>query len=90
MDTGLLDVSINALNRFVDKTTDYKCNASKFKNIVNSVESKKISLDKIGNPIYKVGQKKNPKYIYQISRNKLLLLLNFLPKRLQNKIIKIS
>ena len=38
----------------------------------------------------KVGQKKNPKYIYQINRNKLLLLLNFLPKRLQNKNIKIS
>ena len=62
VDTGLLDVSINALNRFVDKTTHYKCNASKFKNIVNSVESKKISPDKIGNLIYKVSQKKNPKY----------------------------
>lgn len=88
VDTGLLDVSMNSLDNFINSTSHYKCNASKFKDIVNSVESKKISPNKIGNLIYKVNKKKNPKYVYNINRNKLLLLLNILPKRLQNKIIK--
>ena len=32
--------------------------------------------------------KKNPKYVYSINRNKLLRLLNIMPQKLQNKIIK--
>jgi hypothetical protein len=36
----------------------------------------------------KILNKKNPKYIYSINRNKLLLLLNSLPQKMQTKIIK--
>jgi short-subunit dehydrogenase len=85
--TSLLDISTSSLDNFINKTTHYKCNADRFKNIVNSVENKNISSDKIGELIFKVNKKKNPKYVYNINRNKLLLLLNILPKKLQNKII---
>ena len=87
VDTGLLDVSTNALDKFIEETKHYKVNANKFKNIVDSVESKKISPNKIGKLIFKINKKKKAKYVYNINRNKLLLLLNVLPKKVQNKII---
>lgn len=89
VDTGLLDVSTISLDKFIEKTSHYKCNSKRFKSIVDSVENKKIYPDKIGNLIYKINKKKRTKYVYNINRNKLLLLLNILPRRLQNKIIKI-
>lgn len=88
VNTSLLSVSTTAIDRFIKTTSHYKCNASNFKKVVNSVENKNIHPDKIGNLIYKINQKKKPKYVYNINRNKLLLLLNFLPKRFQNYIIK--
>lgn len=88
IDTGLIDISINKLDRFVDNTEYYKNTSSEFKNIVESVESKKIPPSKIANLIYKVSEKKKPRYVYTINRNKSLILLNCLPKRTQNWIIK--
>lgn len=88
VDTGLLDVSTSRLDDFTKSTTHYQYNASRFKSVVDSVESKKISPNKIANLIYKVMNKKRPKYVYKINRNKGLLLLNTLPKSWQNKIIK--
>ena len=88
VDTTLLDVSTSRLDDFVNNTKLYTCNAQKFKNIVDSVESKKVPPEKIANLVYKAYSAKKPKYIYKINRNKLLLLLNILPKRLQNRIIK--
>lgn len=88
VDTGLLDVSTKRINDFENNTTHYKYNSARFKKITNSVENKKISPNKIGKLIYKVNQKRNPKYIYSINRNLGLILLNSLPRRLQNFIIK--
>ena len=88
VDTTLLDVSTSRLDNFIDNTKLYKCNAERFKEIVNSVESKKVPPQKIADLVYKSYNAKRPKYIYKINRNKLLLLLNILPKRLQNRIIK--
>ena len=87
VDTGLIDISLTSLDKFISNTSHYQCNATKFKNIVNSVENRKISPEKIGKLIYKVSQKKNPKYVYNINRNPLLKILNILPDSLQNKII---
>ena len=89
VDTGLLDISINSLEKFIEKTQNYKVNAEKFKKIVNSVENRKVSPDKIGNLIYKINKKRNPRFVYSINRNPLLLILNALPKRLQTRIIKL-
>lgn len=88
IDTGLLEISQQKLDNFVQNTAYYQTNSKKFKKIVNSVESKKVSPSKIANLIYRVSEKKKPKYVYKINRNKGLLLLNCLPKRLQNYIIK--
>ena len=88
VDTGLLNVSTNKLDKFTESTTHYQYNANKFKHIVDSVENKKIPPEKIANLIYKISGKKKAKYVYKINRNGYLLLLNILPQRLQNKIIK--
>ena len=44
VDTGMLGVSTDALDRFCANTKRYSCNAQRFKNIVASVEAKRIPL----------------------------------------------
>ena len=88
VDTGLIEVSTTKLDQFTNSTTHYQYNAQKFKQIVDSVESKKVSPDKIANVIYKAMSKKRPKYVYKVNRNKGLLILNMLPKSWQHRIIK--
>ncbi len=86
--TGMLGVSTNALDDFCDNTTIYQCNALRFKKIVNSVESKCVPATKIALKVRKILTIKKPKFNYNINRNKLLLLLNILPKKFQFWIIK--
>ena len=86
--TGMLGVSTSALDKFCEKTQLYSCNAKRFKQIVESVEAKNVSPIKIANKALKIVQSKKPKFCYAINRNKLLLLLNVLPKRLQFFAIK--
>lgn len=86
--TGMLGISTKALDKFCEKTTNYKCNAERFKKIVNNVEAKNISTDKIAKKVAKILDKKKPRFVYKINRNKLLLLLNILPSRIQFWIIK--
>jgi NAD(P)-dependent dehydrogenase (short-subunit alcohol dehydrogenase family) len=86
--TGMLGVSTDALDRFCQNTNVYKCNAMRFKKIVASVEAKSVSPQKIAEKTAKIIDKKNPKFAYSINRNKLLLLLNALPSRIQFWIIK--
>ena len=81
--TGMLGVSTDALDRFCEKTATYQCNAARFKKIVNGVEAKSVSPEKIAKKVGKILQKKKPKFVYSVNRNKLLLLLNTLPKGLQ-------
>ena len=86
--TGMLGASTTALDRFCDKTELYSCNATRFKSIVESVEARCISVDKIAKKSAKILGKRSPRFAYSINRNPLLLLLNSLPKRLQLKAIK--
>ena len=81
--TGMLGVSTDALDRFCEKTATYQCNAARFKKIVNGVEAKSVSPEKIAKKVGKILRKKKPKFVYSVNRNKLLLLLNALPKGLQ-------
>ena len=83
VDTGMLDVSTRALDRFCAETRLYACNAARFKRIVNGVEARRVSPDKIARKILSILEKKNPGFAYSINRNLLLLLLNALPKRVQ-------
>ena len=86
--TEMLGVSTKALDSFCNKTSLYKCNAARFKKIVDSVEAKSVSAEKIADKTLKILEKKNPAFIYNINRNPLLRLLDFLPKRLQLWIIR--
>ena len=86
--TGMLGVSTTALDRFCEKTATYQCNAARFRKIVNGVEAKSVSPEKIAGKTLKILSKKKPKFVYTINRNKLLLLLNALPKGVQCAVIK--
>ena len=88
VNTGMLNVSMSELDDFCNNTKLYNYNAKRFKNIVNSVEAKKILPIKVAKKNYKILSKKHPKFAYSINRNKLLILLNILPRRLQFWIIR--
>ena len=88
IDTQFINNSNSKIKKFKEQTELYKKSAQKFDDVVNSVESRKVSPDKIGKLIYKIIEKEKPKYVYKINRNPLLLMMHCLPKRTQNKAIK--
>ena len=88
VNTSLIDISTERIDRFTDNTELYKESSQKYKKIINKIEARKIHPEKIANLAYKISLKKKPRYIYKINRNPLLLMLNILPKRTQNWIIK--
>ena len=86
--TGLLKSSTDELDEFCERTRVYSYNATRFKRIVDSVEAKNVTPDKVAKKAYKAITAKRPKYLYNLNRNPLLRLLNLLPQRLQVFIIK--
>ena len=86
--TPLLGDSTSALDKFVENTKIYKTNSVRFKKIVDGVEARNVEPKVIGDVAYRIITAKMPRYIYNINRNSLLLILNALPQRLQNFIIK--
>lgn len=81
--TDMLGVSTSQLDEFCANTKIYKCNAAKFKKIVDSVEAKSVAPTKIADKVSKILSRKKPKFAYAINRNPLLRMLNVLPKRMQ-------
>ena len=88
VDTGMLGVSTAALDRFVEKTELYSCNAQRFKRIVDGVEAKNIKPERIAKKTAKILFEKTPRFVHHINRNPLLLLLNALPRTVQMAVIK--
>lgn len=88
VDTGMLTVSTDALDRFCKKTEMYSCNAQRFKTIVDGVESRRITTEKLAKKAIEIIEKKHPKFAYHINRNPLLLLLEALPDRFRFRVIK--
>ena len=86
--TKMLDASQSELDKFCSNTKIYDISATNFKNVVESVEAKNLDPERIAKLSIKVLNKKKPKYCYYINRNKLLILLNILPRRMQFWIIK--
>lgn len=86
--TPLLDVSTEKLDRFCAQTSHYRCNAVRFRKIVDSVEAKGVSPEKIAELDEKLITAKHPPYIRSCNRNFGLRLLNALPARLQTAIIR--
>lgn len=89
VNTGMLGVSTDALDRFCQNTALYTCNAARFKKIVDRVEARCIPPEKLAKKAVGILAKRRPGFCYSINRNPLLLLLNLLPKRLQLWIIRI-
>ena len=87
VNTGMLGASTAALERFCKKTKRYSCNAENFRRIVDSVETRNVRPEQIAALAFKAMTAKRPKYLYNINRNPLLRLLNFLPKPMQVWII---
>lgn len=85
--TSMIKASTNSMDEFVKNTNIQKAASTKFKKIVDSVESKSISPDKIARLMSKILKKKNPKYSYSINNNFGLKLLNVLPDSLQVRVI---
>lgn len=88
VNTQMLGVSTDALDRFCERTKLYSCNAARFKRIVGGVEARNIPPQKIAQKAVRIIKKSDPRFAYSINRNPLLLLLNALPKRLQLFAIK--
>ncbi|MDD6095618.1 MAG: SDR family NAD(P)-dependent oxidoreductase [Clostridia bacterium] len=88
VDTGMLNVSTAALERFCTHTKLYSCNAKRFKNIVDRVEARSIPPERIARKVQKILNKRNPKFAYSINRNPLLLMLNAMPQSFQFWIIR--
>lgn len=89
VDTGLLDVSTRRLEDFCNSTTHYAYNAGRFKRIVERVESRKVRPERIAQLAQKALESSNPRLIYSINRNPLLLLMNVLPAGLQDMALKV-
>ena len=83
VDTGMLGASTAALDRFCEKTELYSCNAKRFREIVESVEARCISTEKLAQKAAYIVERARPRFAYAINRNPLLRLLNVLPKRIQ-------
>lgn len=84
----MLGDSTKALDLFCDKTRLYKCNAERFKRIVDRVETKCVEPEKVAVKVNKILRKKNAAFAYAINANFALKLLSVLPKRLQFYVIR--
>ena len=89
VDTGMIVKSVEELDKFIETTSLYSCNAERFKSIVDSVEARRVPAEKIGRLSAKILKAKNPRQVYSINRNPLLILLGVLPRRLQTGIIRL-
>ncbi len=88
IETPLQGASIQDTSDLANTTTLYKRQANKFVSITKKFMGKPLKPIKVANLIFKVSNKKRPKYTYKIHRNIGLVLLNLLPRRLQCYIIK--
>ena len=88
VDTGMLGESTRQLDAFCRDTKRYTCNAQRFRNIVDSVEARKIAPEKLAARIYRIFSARRSKFAYAINRNPLLIMLDMLPKRTRFWIIK--
>ena len=92
VDTGMLGTSMAELDNFLEKTRLYRTNATRFKKIVNAVESKSISTGRIASRVAKIVNKRSARFAYSINRNPLLRLYGITPSALRffaiSKILK--
>ena len=86
--TGMLPASMQALQDFCEKTVLYTTNADRFQKIVGGIEAKNVPPEKVAALVMKVLSDRKPRYVYTLNRNPLLLIMDLLPDRLQNLLIR--
>ena len=86
--TGMLHASTVALEQFCSKTTLYRCNAARFRQIVDRVEARCIPSEKLAKKALRILRKKRPSFAYSINRNPLLRLFSAFPQRIQCRLIR--
>ena len=84
----MLPVSTGKLDAFCTETGLYRCNAARFKRIVDRVEARSVKPEKIADVISRALASAHPRLVYCVNRNPLLLLFSALPKRTQLAIIR--
>lgn len=88
VNTGMLPESTGKLDAFCEGTKLYRCNAARFRRIVNRVEARSVSPERIAEVVLRALNAPRPRLVYCVNRNPLLRVLNALPKRLQLFIIR--
>ena len=86
--TGFLGQSQKKIEKFCNTTGLYKDTSRRFLGLVNSIETANVEPVRIAQTVFKALTSKHPRYVYNINRSPLLRLLNALPRRLQNHVIK--
>lgn len=81
--TNMLPASTAKLDRFCASTALYRCNADRFRRIVNRVEAKNVPPERIAQTVEAALTAAHPKLTYCVNRNPLLLLYGALPARMQ-------
>ena len=88
VNTDMLPVSRAKLERFCDETLLYGVNASRFRRIVERMEARNVPPERLAAVICRALSAKRPRLVYYVNRNPLLLLLNALPARAQQWIVR--
>lgn len=88
IETPLSNNSITDTKNLADTTILFQKQAKNFSGLMLKFMGKSLQPEKLSRRIYKISQKKHPKYIYKVHQNMGLVLLNLLPKKLQCYIIK--
>ena len=86
--TAMLPDSTAKLARFCGETKLYRCNAERFRQIVERVEARSVPPERIAGVISRALSARHPRLVYSVNRNPLLLLLHALPQRMQLWIIR--
>ena len=88
VNTGMLGVSTEALTAFCGKTALYPCNAARFRRIVDRVETRCVTPEKVAERTVAILRRRRPAFAYGLNRNPWLRLLHLLPKRTQLWVIR--
>ena len=86
--TRMLQASTDRLDRFCEETQLYRCNAERFRKIVDRVEARNVAPETIAGVVTRALQSPRPKLVYSVNRNPLLLLFQILPARLRLLLIR--
>ena len=88
IETPLSRGNTASTERLCETTILYKKESVHFGGLVKKFTGKPMAAEHLAKLVYKISQKKHPRYVYSKHRNVGLLLLGILPKRLQCFIVK--